>query len=43
MAVTIMIGLSFITIITLLFIPSFYSVMFKVSYKEYVFDEKLME
>ncbi|MEM1407704.1 MAG: efflux RND transporter permease subunit, partial [Bacteroidota bacterium] len=43
MAVTIMIGLLFGTIITLLFIPSFYSVMFKVSYKEYVFDEKLME
>lgn len=43
MAVTIMIGLLFGTMITLLFIPSFYSVMFKVSYKEYVFDEKLME
>ncbi len=43
MAVSIMIGLLFGTIITLFFIPAFYSVLFKVSYKDYVFDEKLME
>ncbi|MEM9001822.1 MAG: efflux RND transporter permease subunit [Bacteroidota bacterium] len=43
MAVTIMIGLLFGTIITLLFIPSFYSILFKVHYKDYTFDEKLMD
>lgn len=43
MAVSIMIGLLFGTIITLLFIPSFYSILFKVSYKGYQFDEKLLD
>lgn len=43
MAVCIMIGLLFGTVITLLFIPAFYSVLFKVSYKGYQFDEKLLE
>jgi multidrug efflux pump subunit AcrB len=43
MAVSIMIGLLFGTIITLFFIPAFYSVLFKVSYEGYIFDEKLME
>ncbi len=43
MAVSIMIGLLFGTIITLFFIPTFYSVLFKVDYKNYEFDEKLIE
>jgi len=43
MAVTIMIGLLFGTVITLLFIPSFYSVLYKVNYKNYTFNEKLLD
>ena len=43
MAVTIMIGLLFGTVITLLFIPAFYSVMYKVDYTGYKFDEKLLK
>ena len=43
MAVSIMVGLLFGTIITLLFIPSFYSILFKVNYKTYTFNEKLIE
>ncbi|CAL2102049.1 Efflux RND transporter permease subunit [Tenacibaculum sp. 190130A14a] len=43
MAVSIMIGLLFGTIITLLFIPSLYSALFKVSYKGYDFNEQLLE
>lgn len=43
MAVSIMIGLLFGTIITLLFIPSLYSALFKVSYKGYSFNEQLLE
>ncbi|HAS42211.1 MAG TPA: AcrB/AcrD/AcrF family protein [Microscillaceae bacterium] len=43
MAVTIMVGLLFGTVITLLFIPSLYSILYKVKYEGYVFDEKLME
>jgi len=43
MAVSIMVGLLFGTIITLLFIPSFYSILFKVSYSDYKFDETIME
>ncbi|WP_271764768.1 efflux RND transporter permease subunit [Aquimarina algiphila] len=43
MAVTIMIGLLFGTVITLLFIPAFYSVLYKVDYKEYEFNEALLE
>jgi multidrug efflux pump subunit AcrB len=43
MAVSIMVGLLFGTIITLLFIPSFYSILFKVSYLDYKFDDALME
>ncbi|MEM7551231.1 MAG: efflux RND transporter permease subunit [Bacteroidota bacterium] len=42
MAVTIMIGLLFGTVITLLFIPSFYSVLFKVDYKSYTFNDELL-
>ena len=43
MAVTIMIGLLFGTVITLLFIPSFYSVLYKVDYKGYVFNDELLK
>jgi len=43
MAIGIMIGLLFGTVITLVFIPSFYSVLFKVSYKDYEFNEKMLE
>lgn len=43
MAVTIMIGLLFGTVITLVFIPSFYSLLYKVSYKGYIFNEDLMQ
>ncbi|MDT0605964.1 efflux RND transporter permease subunit [Croceitalea rosinachiae] len=43
MAVSIMIGLLFGTVITLLFIPSLYSALFKVSYKGYEFDEALLD
>jgi len=43
MAVSIMIGLLFGTVITLLFIPSFYSILFKVNYKGYEFDESILE
>jgi multidrug efflux pump subunit AcrB len=42
MAVTIMIGLLFGTVITLLFIPVCYSVLYKVSYDGYTFNEELM-
>ena len=42
MAVTIMVGLLFGTVITLLFIPSFYSVFYKVDYKGYEFNEQLL-
>ena len=43
MAVSIMVGLLFGTIITLLFIPSLYSILFKVNYKEYKFNDELLE
>ena len=43
MAVSIMVGLLFGTIITLLFIPALYSALFKVKYKGYEFDEKLLK
>ena len=43
MAVTIMVGLLFGTVITLLFIPSFYSVLYKVDYSGYTFDENLID
>lgn len=43
MAVTIMVGLLFGTVITLLFIPSFYSVLYKVDYKGYTFNNELLE
>ncbi|MFA8433501.1 MAG: efflux RND transporter permease subunit [Marinifilaceae bacterium] len=42
MAVTIMIGLLFGTIITLVFLPALYSVMYKVKYKGYKFNEDLL-
>ena len=43
MAVSIMIGLLFGTVITLLFIPSLYSILFKVNYKDYKFDDAILE
>ncbi|WP_459209558.1 efflux RND transporter permease subunit [Aquimarina rhabdastrellae] len=43
MSVSIMIGLLFGTMITLLFIPSLYSILFKVNYKDYVFNEDILE
>ena len=43
MAVSIMVGLLFGTVITLLFVPSLYSALFKVNYKEYTFNTKLLE
>ena len=43
MAVTIMVGLLFGTVITLLFIPAFYSVLYKIDYKGYKFNEKLLK
>lgn len=42
MAVTIMVGLLFGTVITLLFIPAFYSVLYKVNYNDYTFNEELL-
>ena len=43
MAIGIMVGLLFGTVITLLFIPSLYSVLFKVDYRNYTFNPKLLE
>ena len=43
MAVSIMIGLLFGTVITLLFIPSLYSILYKVNYKGYKFDESILD
>lgn len=43
MAVSIMVGLLFGTVITLIFIPSFYSILFKVSYKDYEMNEDLLK
>lgn len=43
MAVSIMVGLMFGTIITLLFIPALYSVLYKVDYKDYTFNENLLD
>ncbi len=43
MAVTIMVGLLFGTVITLLFIPAFYSVLYKVDYKGYQFNKTLLD
>ncbi|MBO3697818.1 efflux RND transporter permease subunit [Roseivirga sp. E12] len=42
MAVSIMIGLLFGTVITLVFIPSFYSILFKVNYKGYSFNKEML-
>jgi len=43
MAASIMIGLLFGTIITLVFIPSFYSILYKVNYKNYIFNKNLLK
>jgi len=42
MAVSIMVGLLFGTIITLIFIPVIYSLLYRVNYDLYVFDERLL-
>ncbi len=42
MAVSIMVGLLFGTVITLIFIPVIYSLLYRVNYDSYVFDEKLL-
>ena len=42
MAIGIMVGLLFGTVITLVFIPSLYSIFFRVSYDGYRFDPALM-
>lgn len=43
MAVTIMVGLLFGTVITLVFIPSFFSLVYGIKYDNYQFNEELME
>ncbi len=43
MAVSIMVGLLFGTVITLIFIPTFYSAVYKVDYRDYNFDTDLMK
>jgi len=43
MAASIMIGLLFGTVITLIFIPALYSVFYKVNYKDYQFNETLLQ
>ncbi len=43
MAVTIMVGLLFGTVVTLLFIPSMYSLLYKVNFKGYKFDPSLLK
>ncbi len=42
MAVSIMVGLLFGTMITLIFIPVLYSLLYRVDYADYVFDERLV-
>lgn len=43
MAVSIMVGLMFGTVITLVFIPALYSMFFKVNYDNYTFNQQLLE
>ncbi|MEM6966315.1 MAG: efflux RND transporter permease subunit [Bacteroidota bacterium] len=43
MAVCIMVGLLFGTIITLIFIPCLYSILFGIGYQDYEFDEELLD
>jgi len=43
MAISIMVGLLFGTIITLFFIPACYSVFYKIDYKSYTFNEALLD
>lgn len=43
MAISIMCGLMFGTLITLLLIPSMYSLLYRVDYSDYEFDEALIE
>jgi multidrug efflux pump subunit AcrB len=43
MAIEIMIGLLFGTIITLFFIPTFYGILYKIDYTNYTFDKSLLD
>lgn len=43
MAIGIMVGLLFGTVITLLFIPAMYSALYKVKYKDYEFNQELLD
>ncbi len=43
MAISIMVGLLFGTVITLVFIPSLYSILFKINYNGYEFEASLLE
>jgi multidrug efflux pump subunit AcrB len=43
MAISIMVGLLFGTIITLFFIPACYSVLYKIDYNSYTFNEALLD
>ncbi len=43
MAIAIMVGLLFGTVITLVFIPSLYSILFRIDYAGYAFDDGLLE
>ncbi len=43
MAVSIMVGLLFGTLITLLLIPALYSILYKVDYRDYTFNTALLE
>jgi len=43
MAVSIMVGLLFGTVITLIFIPVLYSILYKVSFNNYTFNHKLLD
>ena len=43
MAISIMVGLLFGTLITLIFIPALFSVLYKINYKGYKFNNQLLE
>ncbi len=43
MAVSIMVGLLFGTIVTLIFVPALFSIFYRVSYKNYAFNDELVE
>lgn len=43
LTLAIIFGLLFATVITLLFVPTFYRILFKVSYKDYTYRKEMME